>query len=313
MKIIILLFILVIFALLASNIVYIKTQDYKNILVETNKLKGNKKVDVVNTGSTFAYYGIDYTFSRHNGLNLALKPQSLKTDFAMLKKFSYRLNENAVVLIVVSDLAFAMEDYENPSSYNKYYKILRKKDIPHFSVIRLMQNKFLPVTLHWKNFFRFLKDVKPENDYTISVNQNDIEAVMADALHKSYAWCQEFELADLRDASQLGKFNDIFTATTHNIAEMIAWCKSKGYRPVLVNLPISQELEKMFSKDFLEEIYYKNINAANMENVPFIDFSRNKKLSDYYLYIDSARLNRSGREIITRLIDKKLEELGYYE
>lgn len=311
MGIIIIVIFSVILVLLGSNYLYKKTNYYYNECLETNKLFEKKRVNIVNTGSTFAFYGIDYKYSKRNGINLALKPQSLKMDFEMLKRFCRQMEANAIVLIVISDLAFAVDNYSNREAFYKYYKILKKDAIPFYSLLKKIQVKYFPVTLYWKNYFRYFKDVRKDVEYEISVNQNDIEYVHADALKKAYSWCTEFGLHDLQDASALGKFEKKFQITTSILKDMIAWCHDNHFRPVLVNLPISSELANLFSKEFLYEIYYKNLESVINKGTPTIDLSKNEKLSDYYLYLDSARLNSAGREIVTKIIDRKLDEMGY--
>ena len=93
--------------LFVSEKVFEKTNYFKKNYSETDKLKGKDKVDYVNTGSTFAFYGIDYESVRVKGLNLALRPQSLEADFNLLKHYEGRYNKGATVFLVISDLAFA--------------------------------------------------------------------------------------------------------------------------------------------------------------------------------------------------------------
>lgn len=310
--IICLILVFIIIFLLLSNYIFLHTQHYKSIIEETEKLKYNKKVDIVNTGSTFAFYGLDYQYVNRNGINLALKPQSLEKDFKMLKHFSYLYNDRTVVLICISDLAFSVAKYTNKETDYKYYRILKKKEINGYSFINAMKVKYFPVTLHWKNFLRFLRDVPRSTDYDIAVNENDIEAIKADALMRSKKWCSEFDLKDLTNSQAHENYIDIFEVTTGIVKSMIEWCVNKGLSPVLVNLPMSNEMNENFSEDFISTFYYKNILKSNEKKIPFIDFNKNLRLRDYLLYIDSVRLNRAGREVVTKLLIKELMEMGYY-
>lgn len=292
---------------IVSEKVFERTNFYKNNYLETDKLKGAGKVDYVNTGSTFAYYGIDYEYVGVKGLNLALCPQSIESDFNMLRHFESRYNKGTVVFIVISDLAFAKKGYKEAKTVEKYYRVLRIGEIKRYNPFKALRARRLPVLYSWKNFLRFFRDVNINNDYEMMVNENDREAVEADAYKRCKAWMEEFDLDSLSDMKQGERFRNSFEFNTSIVSKMVAWCKERGYKPVLVNLPVSSEMINGFSKEFLDVFYYENIKK--IDDVPFIDLQAEEKLSDYLLYIDSCRLNKPGREIITKLLMRKVKEL----
>lgn len=300
---------LIFFLLILAEKIFEGTNYYKNNYSETNKLRGKDKVDYVNTGSTFAYYGIDYEAAGVKGLNLALRPQSLEYDYKMLKHFETRYNEGATIFIVVSDLAFAKKNYLEVDTNEKYYKVLDGKEIDGYNLLRAIRARYFPVLYNWKNFLRFYRDVRKDNEYDLKVNENDREAIEADTYKRCEAWMKEFGLKNLEDSGQKDRFNDAFCYTVGIISNMILWCKRKGYKPVIVNLPVSKELEKCFSQDFLDAFYYDNIRKAIGDGTMFINFQKYEKLTDYLLYLDSCRLNKSGREIITRLLIREAKKI----
>ena len=302
---IIILVVLFITVLFVSEYFFEKTNYYKKNYSETNKLKGNDKVDYVNTGSTFAFYGIDYESAGVKGLNLALCPQSLEADFRMLKHFENRYNNGATVFLVISDLAFAKREYSEASINEKYYKVLNSNEINKYNVLKSIRARFFPVLYSWKNFLRFHRDIKPDNEYGLKVNENDREAVEADAFIRCKSWMKEFTLDNLCDAHQRERFNETFNYTIKIVKSMISWCEVRGYKPIVVNLPVSDEMKKCFSSEFLDAFYYDNVKK--LDSVLFIDFQSDSRLSDYLLYLDSCRLNQAGRTIISRIL---LREAG---
>lgn len=299
--------VLIIVFLLVSEKIFERTNYYKMNYSETDKLKGEDKVDYVNTGSTFAYYGIDYELIGAKGLNLALCPQPLESDFKMLKHFEGRYNKGAVIFIVISDLAFAKKGYTEEKIKEKYYRVLKVNEIEGYNYIKALKAKYLPVLYSWKNFLRFHWDVRPSHEYELRVNENDREAVEADAYKRCQSWMHEFGLDNLSDASQGEKFIDEFEYTTGIVKDLISWCRERGYKPILVNLPVTAEMECSFSEDFLQAFYYDHISKVG--NVPFIDLQSNAKLTDYLLYLDSCRLNRAGRQVITKILLREADKL----
>lgn len=309
MIVLFLLVVLIAFLILAEKL-FEQTNYYKNKEDETEKFKGEDEcVSLVNTGSTFAFYGIDYGLCGTKGLNLAMKPQPLEKDFLMLKHFENRYEKGATIFIVISDLAFAKVAYAEKDTNNKYYKVLGKKEIANYSLSAASQEKYLPVTKNWKNFLRRFHDVKRINDYKVNVNENDYEAVEADAYKRCSAWEKEFGLTNLRDARQADRFKEEFAYTTTIVSQMIDWCLEKGFYPVLVNLPVTTQMENFFSEEFLDAFYYNNIKKANIKDVPFIDLTNTARLNDWFLYLDSCRLNGAGRKIITTHLLRQLETL----
>lgn len=289
--------------LIIAEKVFERTNYYKKNYTQTDKLKGTEKVDYVNTGSTFAYYGIAYELAGVSGLNLALCPQSVASDFRMLKHYGNRYHPGTTVFIVLSDLAFAKRGYTGNQTTDKYYKVLDMGEIDGYNPFKAVRARYLPVLSSWKNFLRFYWDIKPDREYECMVNENDREAVEADARKRCQAWIREFGLKNLSDASQGQKFADEFAFTSNIVEEMVVWCKEKGLNPVLVNLPVAAEMENCFSQEFLNAFYYDQMNQiVRNTGVKFIDLQKKEKLSDYLLYLDSCRLNKVGREIITRLL-----------
>ncbi len=305
--IILIVVLLAIFITLAEK-VFEGTNYYKNNFTETDKLKGTEKVDYVNMGSTFAYYSIDYSVVGEKGLNLALCPQSLESDFKMLKHFEDRYNQEATVFIIISDLAFAKKRYTEAKTNEKYYKVLKASEIEGYNIFKAIRAKYFPVLYSWKNFLRFHWDVKPNNEFELRVNENDREAVEADAYTRCQSWMKEFRLSNLTDAYQGELYKDTFSYTGGIVRDMIKWCVERGFKPVLVNLPVSSEMESNFSKEFLDRFYYDHIREAG--NVPFIDLQSKSQLSDYLLYLDSCRANKAGREIITRVLLREAGKTG---
>lgn len=302
---IILIFIIcIIIFIVFSEKIFERTNFYKIKYCETNKLKNiNRQVDYVNTGSTFAFYGIDYNAVDVEGINLALCPQSLESDFIMLQHFEKYYKPGATIFIVISDLAFAKKEYKEAKTKDKYYKVLGMKEIEDYNILRAIRAKYFPVLYDWKNFLRFHWDIKDTYEYELKVNENDKEAVEADAYKRCKDWMQEFALKNLQDPYQAEKYAEEFSYTTGIVEDMITWCKKKGYKPLIVNLPVSFEMKRYFSDEFLSEFYYKYVYEISKEyDVKFINLQKNTKLSDYLLYLDSCRLNKPGREIITTLL-----------
>ena len=295
--------VLLVAALMVAEKIFERTNFYKQNYSETDKLYGASKVDYINTGSTFASYGLDYNLAGADGINLALCPQPLAVDYKMLKHFACRYNPGATVFITIADLAFAKRSYTEARVTDKYFKFFSNSELDAYHPLRALRAKYFPVLYSWKNFLRFYRDIRLNSDRDVRVNENDLEAVAADAYKRCAAWKQEFALDNLQDGAQSNRFTEEFAYTREIVAKMITWCREHDLKPVLVNLPVTKEMANNFSNEFLDAFYYDHINKLSQDmDVKFIDLQKNDKLTDYLLYLDSCRLNKAGREIVTKVL-----------
>ena len=81
-----------------------------------------QELDMINLGSTYAFYDFAYTDTEKSGANLANVPQYLDMDYLLLQKYIDHLKKGGKVLIVLPDFVFASLGGE----YNRkvYYEAL---------------------------------------------------------------------------------------------------------------------------------------------------------------------------------------------
>ena len=302
---------LCIIALLFMNTLYRRTNHYYNTSNETGKyLKQiNDSLDIVNTGSTFAYYAFDYNDIGIRGFNFALKPQFLRYDDVILKKYASKLSKDAVVLICVADFALLIPNSSQKKLHDKYYRFLRNSEINNASAIRRIIIKYLPVCIELKNFGRFMFDCGRDEDYY--VNPNDKEFVSASADAYVDGWCREFGFNNLVDASQdLTRFDNRIRDSIQHIESMIKTCREHSAHPVFILLPASECVENKISLDFMEKTLVSQLKKIDT-SVPILNYTQNRKLQNYLLYRDAFCLNGAGRRVFTKIVIADLKAAGY--
>ena len=92
---------------------------------------------------------------------------------------------------------------------------------------------------------------------------------------------------------------------------MINYTLSNGLKPVIVVPPCSKELNDFFSDEFLKEILYSNIEKANKNIIPVLDYLKKPEFQDYHLYENSDFLNVNGRELFTKKVVADLKKINY--
>ena len=103
----------------------------------------------------------------------------------------------------------------------------------------------------------------------------------------------------------------MFRKTQSLLEEMINYSLSNELKPVIVIPPCSKELNDFFSEEFLNEILYSNVEKANKNLIPVLDYLKDPEFQDYYLYVNSDFLNVNGRELFTKRVVADLKKLNY--
>ena len=81
---------------------------------------------------------------------------------------------------------------------------------------------------------------------------------------------------------------------------MIDYCYSKGFKPVVAILPVTQYLHSRFTEDFIDKYILGYINDANKAGAPVLNYLSDERFTDSDLYINSFFFNAKGRKAFTK-------------
>ena len=317
MKIVIV-YICIIILLYVLNSMAKKSSAWQNKYGQTekfNRMKNN--LQVVNTGSTFPKYALDYSNTDYNGFNLALQPQSLTGDYKILRQFSKNIESNGIVLIGLVSFVFGFEDYEEISAYDKYYTFLDKQYIRNYSVVKKIIINYIPTIIYVKQvlvkFKRILKRITNKSkSHGIITNDPTMNNAMESALERQKWWIKEFKLKDLKSTDIPSKYEkDIFPKTRDLLKNILQYCIDNNYRPVIFIPPVSKEENGLISDEILNVFLYDNINRANIIKAPVLDYQRDYRFQSNEFYTNADCLNEKGRKLFTAVLINDLKELKY--
>ena len=298
--------------LLILNKLYKKTNHYKNTVYQLEKYLKEvpEDLELINTGSSYARYAFDYSYSSLKGFNFGLQPQSLSYDFRILKQYTLNLKKDCIVLITLPNLVFGFLDYENEHSNTKYYYFLEPKNILGYSKLKYLTRVMFPFLSSKRNAFRIIRDVTLKEPYKQVRNLMNESQIRNDASLRVEGWKKQFKLKNTFDNNFSDELEKMFESTTSLLNEMIEYCRDNGFRPVIVVPPCSGIINELLSKRFIKKALYDNIERANKKNIPVFDYLYDERFQNYKLYINSDMLNETGREKFTRVVEKDLEKLG---
>ena len=89
---------------------------------------------------------------------------------------------------------------------------------------------------------------------------------------------------------------------------MIAFCLSKGLRPVIAILPVTNYLYSRFTPEFIENHILAYIAEANEAKAPVLNYLADERFTDSSLYINSFFFNTKGRKMFTKQFIEDLRD-----
>ncbi len=307
-----LIILLVIIILGVLNILYKNTNYYKKQIEQIAKFKNiQDDLEIVNTGSSYAKYAFDYSYTNLKGFNFALQPQSLSYDFKILKQYSNKLKKDCVVLITIPNFVFCFLDYKDENANNKYYHFLNSDNILNYNKFKYIMNVLFPVIKAKKNIRYIVKDIKLDDLYNQDENLMTKEQVEKDAISRIEGWKKQFDFSDELLVENMPKeFQNIFEKTIKLLKEMIDYCEENNFKPVIIVPPISNVLNNLMSKELMQKVLFDNIDKANVKKIPVLNYLYDERFEDYNLYLNSDFLNKTGREKFIKIVISDIEKIN---
>lgn len=294
---------------LIVNTLYKQTNHFNNQFVDVRKFWKNAKresnLQIVNLGSNHPKFGLDYAGFGVNGENWAIGPQTFEYDFAILRQNVRYLTPGATVIIPVCLLNFFLYRQKNRATHTKYYTFLPKDDIVGYSAWEKFRNITFPVIDHHR--WRFiLKDTPKDTRLELTSNpMTTVEQLEKDANMWVNIWNKQFDInlpePRLSEENQREIQNNILV-----LRELLDFCTSKGYKPVLAILPVTEHLSSKFTDSFIENHIIKYLNEANTVKAPLVNYLKDDRFTDSSLYINSFFMNKVGRQQLTKHVLKDL-------
>ena len=288
--------VLIIFSVM--NLVYINSDFFKTSMIDWTKFKDIPMgLDIVNTGSSHATKGINYSLlDGYNCRNLAAGGQTFEYDLKLLEQFSSNLEKGGLVIIPVSYLSFSKIDEGRDKKQSlRYYRILDREYINDFSISNYILYKVFPVLTSDKELVSAVKrefnadaDSFKMSDYT--------EKELADALLKNKA--AYFDIYEYDDR-QLNR-----------LCSLVEFALARDMRPILVTIPVSDVYTGICNDNIISDFYAGIDFVRDKYGVEYYDYGTDPDIvSNYELFKNTSHLSEDG----SLLFSKKLfSDIGIY-
>lgn len=267
-------------------------------------------MEIVNLGSSSAFYGFDYSDSPIKAANWAMRPQSFPQDLAILKTYCSYLRPRAIILIALCPYSSCFKSYKD-IELEKYYTILHPGVFESFSrekceaAFRIKNNPYkyakkqMLLTgskmLVGKLLGRYVSFEK--------LNKQPLNEMQLEVDSKRWidGWKKQFNIEDM-DASQPEHIVEGRKKRIAVLKEMIAFCKEREFQPMIVLPPVTDYLSSKFSETFRNNYIYSFLEEAEVLDIPFLNYLDDKRFKDSSLYFNSFFLNRTGAGLFTKTV-----------
>lgn len=297
------------------NSLYKRTNHFNNQFVDVRKYWQKDGIadnlQIVNLGSNHPKFGFDYTDTGVRGANLAIGPQTFEYDYAILRKNITHLAKNAVVVFPICLQNFFLYRQTNRGVHLKYYTFLDSKDIVGYSKKEKIFELGFPLLRHPKRLRYLLKDVKTDNRLEWTDNPMKTEAELEkDADFWIRCWDKEFDI-HIPSLEISSKNQEDIHQNIRLMKEMIEYCKKHELKPVIVILPVTENLSSRFSEDYLKTHVLRYVNESAKAAAPVFNYLKDKRFTGSSLYINSFFFNKTGRRSFTKAFIEDLKQKEY--
>lgn len=292
-------------------LLYRKSKYYSNCFYFANKLKHiPDKLTVINLGSTGAYFAFDYANTNiyKSAMNLAGFTQVFDYDLKILKKYSNKIEKNATVFISCIYPIFCIPTISKSRKevYNQFAKILGRKDMPEWDIWKRLIFLNFPFLLHrYNKSIDFMIQLDKKIEINDSLTGNQLSNRIREKLQ---GWMAEADVDFTKNLQSNETLAYKYRKTISDLKKIINYCREKEWKPVLVVLPYSAELNSFINKETLQKAFYNNLNEILDDEIQVLDYSHDKRFGLSKYYMDGEYLNKRGRMLFTKEVLKRCQE-----
>lgn len=299
---------------------------------------------LVITGNSHAQSGITTEAFNIRALNLTGVAQRFRFDLALLKQHRRQIAPNATVLITVTPLSFSHRPADRHDGLQgNYYGRLSPFLIPDLKLRDYLQVEIFPQLrsgfLLRQNHAIKVRDrvaasekwaeatpppsqtaanvvpIKAKRQLVMRPHRDqmffNVEAIEAELATPS-AWPTKtieenthFVYHKWYETDEFGPQH--FNLNQKELEQLIRYVQKQGWRPLLITLPVSHQLEETLLDDYMEKYLYQNLSQIKKDGVAYWDFSRETNLAHHPLLWGNAdHLNNDGAKIMSYLLLQKL-------
>lgn len=267
-----------------------------------------KSVSIINLGSSHSFYGIKY--SSDQAMNLAKDSQDIYYDLQLLKEYSSKIKENAIVIIPIS--IFSFYSIDNNEINKNYITLLSFKDIKNIKFSEWIMGKYFSIFYPPQRIIETINFIKKngilkKNFYT------EREDLTRDKLNKESEETVKRHMEKERDRN-----GTLIKNAEKDIYNLIDFVNKNNWKIVFITTPFSylynEGIENIDPNAYKERIYdnIKKLEEKYNKKFLYLDYSHDKRFErELEYFFDDDHLNEKGAEYFTTILLKDIKSYGY--
>lgn len=261
-------------------------------------------VKIVNVGSSHGKFGLYYLDDKEK-MNLARNSQSFYYDLQLLKKYTNKIRQNAIIIIPISIFSFYNHNDENLNE--RYIQLLKKKAILNIDYKKYFLIKNFSILYPVTNILKIKEKIKNQNKEHQIKYPDDLD------INSKIKESQETILRHLG----ISEIKYSIKNSEDDFINLINYIQERNWHFVLITTPYSylyNDNIKKYQENAFKERIYNNIKIIEVKlNQKFIylDYSHDKRFTNNLEYFfDDDHLNEKGAKYFTNIL---LEDIEKYE
>lgn len=287
------------------NIFVRYTNAHKNIFSYTTNFNLNhndrkdlvRNYQIVSLGSNNALFS--FHFQELVGANWSTGLQTTKENYNILRKYHSYLAKDSFIVFTLCPLGTLINN-ELPKWHRaKFYYILPE-------ILNRKEKLFVRYPLFMDPVFSikallgaFLGCIEKDSRLEVACQRLDKRKLEVDARMWVDGWKKQFGISDLNTPLSTQNMEKQYVVIKL-YQEIIEFVVQRGYKPVFVMPPVTQELGDYFSNTFFENYIYPFTDS--FKDVHFLNYFNDPDFNDPNLYFNSFFLNLNGRKVFTQRV-----------
>lgn len=249
-----------------------------------------EKADVINLGSTYAYYDFDYSCTQVRGVNLACLPQYLNMDLKFVKKYKEWLDGGKKVVIVLPNFVFAADALSMSRQNDVYYFKFLPRELEWFSVPGF-------ASALWRQSVRRLKGgAKALLRRLLGRQPRKMTAVEKEAAADARieSWKRVLGIPSMDDRNVPERIQALIEKNIRCLNEIVRTVREAGGAPYIVVPPVSEIMNRKVCRECMQAYLFAPIESREDKSVPVFNYLYDKNYQSEELYRNADCLDRDG-------------------
>lgn len=319
MALVIFILFVIIVMYIALNVLYKRTNHYKNSLLTSPTLTDDVPTDIKLAvfGSTYAQYAFSsmWQMGLNRTHNFALPCESSEADLVKLRYFADYLAPNCVIAITLAPCN-TLYHWGQLNEGLKHYGFMPKKEKKDWKLLSYIKYHLPLFPLNIRKAARIIRDSKRVKSIYELVPQRVFsdEQTTKNAQKMAEIWIKLFGLVDLKEKiSRPENIHEVETNTAI-ITQMVDFCHEKGFRPVIVVPPFAAKLNACFSDEYIQSTLGQVYEKARQRKVNIYDYRKDDRFQNNSgLFADGVfLLNQYGSEKFVKCLFDQMQTEGFH-